>query len=160
MKFKDVKKGDTVYWMKKIHSSTDVSAWFWVPAKVVKVTPKRFVVEFKRDKYFPDTKTYRKKDGRQVGDFYTVGQEYVYYLGDVANDQNIKGLTVTDDTADIEPFKKRWESDRGRKALAIRDLSAALLKLNLNELHDKPEGELNLLLTALKQIVGPLEKER
>lgn len=159
MKFKDVKRGDTVYWLEKITTKTKVSNWFWLPAEVVKVTPKRFWVEFRSEGRYLGAKNFRKKDGRGVAQFFIHGQQYVYRLGDIANDRYFRDLLVVDESTEIEKFKEKWDGPQGRKVIDIRILASTLLKLDLSELYNKDQGELNLLATALKQIVGPGEKE-
>lgn len=160
MKFKDIKVGDTVYYFDKVVTSTGVTAGFCKPAKVVKVTPKRFTISLGEDKWGRlQTEVYAKKDGKIVKSWYTSGMLHVWKLGETANDRDFHTpRLVKDESDEVQAFIDQWESSKGKLVLELKEYARALAEKRIAEVWQFPEPQLYQLVGIMKQIVGPLEE--
>ncbi len=95
MKFKDIKVGDTDYYLDSVRTGFHQSRGFWMPKEVVKVTKTQITLS--------NGKRADMREGRIIGDRY----KYAKSLGD-----SHYGRTVVDETEDMQRFKDKLELEK------------------------------------------------
>ncbi|MFW0776153.1 MAG: hypothetical protein ACN2B6_00335 [Rickettsiales bacterium] len=121
-KFKDIKAGDEVFVKVSFRRGFSIGKWFWVPFKVERVTPKRFVTLDLRG----EPVTYRKSDGAEVG-----GKSQAFNIGDK---ECSVSQPVCDQSSEMAEYEKAYEKSSEASYilsnLALRDLKPEMDELN------------------------------
>lgn len=132
MKFKDIKKGDTVYIEKVVKGDIfEQGKSFWIPVKVERVTPTQLIVNGDR---------YRRDRGQKI-DVNQTTRSFIRLLGDDLG----CGHKVADETAAMEAFKLKIHMERKIKAIGEKLTSINRSHPNLVKIHSAILGVDKLL---------------